>query len=270
MAITILPLLIEPTMPHRTIDGVSLEFRTIPGDATLPWLVFLHEGLGCVSLWRDFPDKLARRLRMRALIYSRRGYGKSDALESPRKPNFMHDEALTVLPALLDTLGIERPILVGHSDGASIALIHASASHQPVTATVLMAPHVFVEGVTVASIARATEAYETTDLKTRLAKHHGHVNHAFLGWARIWLSPQFTTWSLGSEVSKLATPTLAIQGADDEYGTLAQLDALASAPGPVQRLVLDRCGHSPHRDQEAAVLDAISGFVARVIANSKN
>jgi pimeloyl-ACP methyl ester carboxylesterase len=257
-------------MPHRTLDGVSLEFRTIPGDAALPWLVFLHEGLGCVSLWRDFPDKLARRLKMRALIYSRRGYGKSDALDGPRKPNFMHDEASTILPALLATFTIERPIFVGHSDGASIALIHASATDRRVTATILMAPHVFVEAITVASIARATEAYETTDLKARLAKHHDHVDDAFLGWSRIWLSPQFATWSLRTEVTNLKSPTLAIQGADDEYGTLAQLDALASAPGPVQRLVLDRCGHSPHRDQEPAILDAISGFVARVIANSKN
>ena len=244
------------------VDGVNLEVRTIPGDASRPWLVFLHEGLGCVTLWRDFPIRLARRLGMRALIYSRRGYGKSASLAGPRHPRFMHDEGLQTLPALLDTLAIEKPILIGHSDGASIALIHAASGQRPVAAAVLMAPHVFVEPVTLASIARAAEAYATTDLRDRLARHHDNADDAFLGWSRIWLSPQFTSWSLGQEVANLRVPTLVIQGSDDEYGTLAQIDALCSiAPGPVQRLVLDRCGHAPHRDQEAVVLDAICGFV---------
>ena len=266
MAVNVLSSHPNRTMPHISVQGVGLEYRTIPGGADRPWLVFLHEGLGCVSLWRDFPDKVARRLGARALIYSRRGYGQSAPLAAPRAPGFMHDEALSVLPDLLDAFAIEKPILVGHSDGASIALIHATSSNRPITAAVLMAPHVFVEAVTVASIARAVEAYEAGDLRTRLAKHHAHVDDAFLGWSRIWLSPQFSTWSLGSEVARLAVPTLAIQGAGDAYGTLAQLDAISSAaPGPIQRLVLDPCGHSPHRDQEAAVLDAIAGFVGRVL-----
>ncbi len=256
-------------MPHIDVQGVSLEYRTIPGDAHRPWLVFLHEGLGCVSLWRDFPDKLARRLKMRALVYSRRGYGQSAALAVPRTTDFMHDEALFVLPTLLDTLGIEKPILVGHSDGASIALIHAASANRPIAAAVLMAPHVFVESVTVASIARVAAAFATTDLKARLGKHHAHVDDAFLGWSKIWLSPKFASWSLGAEVAILASPTLVIQGTDDQYGTLAQIDAITNrAPGPVQRLVLDRCGHSPHRDREEAVIDAIASFAAGVLDHS--
>lgn len=249
-------------MPLVTIDGVSLETRLIPGDAAAPWLVFLHEGLGCVSLWRDFPDKVARRIGARALIYSRRGYGRSSALDGPRQPDFMHHEALHVLPRLLAHFGITSPVLIGHSDGASIALIHAADSAPATRATVLMAPHVFVEAISQQSIARIAELYETTDLRERLARHHDHVDDAFLGWSRIWLDPRFRTWSLGAEASRLACPSLLVQGMDDEYGTLAQLDAIAEvAPGRTQRLVLDRCGHTPFRDQEAAVLDAISGFI---------
>ena len=237
----------------------------IPGAATAcPPLVFLHEGLGCVSLWRDFPDKVARRAGAPAMIYSRFGYGKSDGLKGPRDPNFMHEEALQVLPALLDTLNIQNPILIGHSDGASIALIHAASSQRKTTAVVLMAPHVMVEPICIESIARVTETYETTDLKARLSRHHANVDDAFFGWSRIWLDPRFRTWNIGKEAAALAVPTLLIQGEDDEYGTLAQLDAIAEvAQGPVQRVVLSNCGHSPHRDQEAAVLDAISGFVER-------
>ena len=200
------------------------------------------------------------------MIYSRAGYGQSDGLTAPRTPSFMHDEALHVLPALLDHFGIEKPVLIGHSDGASIALIHAAISGRATTAAVLMAPHVFVEPCTVENIARVTETYETTDLRERLSKHHAHVDDAFLGWSRAWLDPRFRTWNLATEAQALAVPALLIQGEDDDYGTLAQLDAIADvAPGPVQRVVLSNCGHAPHRDQEAAVLDAISGFIERVV-----
>jgi pimeloyl-ACP methyl ester carboxylesterase len=254
-------------MPFVTVQGRQVEVRRIPGAVTsCPPLVFLHEGLGSVSMWRDFPDKVARRVGAPALIYSRFGYGQSDALKGPRQPSFMHDEALNVLPELLDTLGIQKPILIGHSDGASIALVHAAMAQRLVAATVLMAPHVLVEACSIESIARAAETYETTDLRARLARHHRHVDDAFHGWSRIWLDPRFRTWSLAKECAALAVPTLLIQGDNDEYGTLAQLDAIAElAPGPVQRVVLSDCGHSPHRDQEGAVLDAISGFVERVL-----
>ena len=249
-------------MPSTTIDGVRLETRTIPGAADKPWLVLLHEGLGSVSLWRDFPEKLARRLDMPTLIYSRRGYGQSSALDGPREPDFMHREALDVLPALLDAHGIGRALLVGHSDGASIALINAAHHPERVAGAVLMAPHVIVEAVSQSSIARIAETYERTDLRARLGRHHADVDDAFLGWSRIWLDPRFRTWSLGAECASLGVPTLLIQGEDDEYGTLAQLDAIeAVAPVPPRRLVLARCGHAPWRDREVDVLDAIEGFV---------
>jgi pimeloyl-ACP methyl ester carboxylesterase len=249
-------------VPHIELGHGRIEYRVILGDAGRgPPLVFLHEGLGSLSLWRAFPDAVARRLGSVALVYSRFGYGQSAPLEGPRTMRFMHDEALAVLPELLDRLGIQHPILIGHSDGASIALIHAASSGRAVAGCVLIAPHVFVEPVTVKSIAAITELYEQGDLKRRLAAHHGDVDGAFLGWSRIWLSPTFQTWSLGAEVARLAVPSLLIQGARDEYGTLAQLDAIAElAPVTPQRLVIEGAGHSPHRDAEAAVIDAIAAF----------
>ena len=186
------------------IDGRIIEYRVIPGDAAKPWLVFLHEGLGCVALWRDFPDKIARRLGCRALIYSRFGYGASAPLDGPRAPNFMHDEALDVLPKLLAALHIDTPVLIGHSDGASIALIHAA--HHPVRALVVMAPHVMVEPISTESITRIRQTYRTSDLRARLARHHRHVDDAFLGWADVWLLPEFRAWRLDAEVARITAP----------------------------------------------------------------
>lgn len=254
-------------MLFATVDGRRLEYRMIPADARArPTLVFLHEGLGSAGLWRDFPDQLAARLGVRALVYSRFGYGRSDGLAGPRHPDFMHREALDVLPALLDQLGIKRPILVGHSDGASIALIHAAASGRPVAGLALMAPHVFVEPVCVKAIAKIRETYRTTgDLKARLEKYHDRVDDAFLGWADIWLQPAFLAWSIEDLLPAVTQPLLLIQGRGDEYGTLAQLDRIeVGASGPATRLVLEDCGHAPHRDQEAAVLDAIATFAQQV------
>ena len=254
-------------MPFATVNGRQIEYRMIPGDLAQPTLVFLHEGLGSVALWRDFPDKVAAGLGARALVYSRFGYGQSDALLARNTPRFMHNEALDVLPALLDELGIERPLLIGHSDGASIALIHAAASGRPVHGLVLMAPHVFVEPICLASIARIRDTYLSTDLKQRLAKYHAHVDDAFLGWADTWLDPEFLSWSIEDLLPAVSQPMLLIQGRDDEYGTLAQLDRIeAQVKGPTSRLVLADCGHSPQRDQEAAVLDAIVDFVGRISA----
>jgi pimeloyl-ACP methyl ester carboxylesterase len=250
------------------LGGRSVEYRFIPGDVERQHtLVFLHEGLGCVSLWRDFPDKVARRLGAPALVYSRFGYGGSDGLEGKRRPDFMHEEALQYLPRLLDSLAIERPLLIGHSDGASIALIHAAEAGRDVAGLVLMAPHVFVEDVSVRSIARIRKKYQGGDLKTRLSRHHVHVDDAFLGWADAWLNPAFRDWSIKKLAGRLETPILLIQGLADEYGTLAQIDAIAArAKGPVERLVLEKCGHSPHRDCEAQVIDAIVEFVATHVA----
>ena len=250
-------------MSFAVVDGRCIEYAAIPGDAgAAGTLVFLHEGLGSVALWRDFPRKVATRLHAPAVVYSRFGYGASDGLTGKRTPRFMHDEALGVLPALLDQLGIEQPILIGHSDGASIALIHSAASGRPVRGLVCLAPHVFVEPVCVESIAKIRQSYFDTDLKQRLAKYHARVDDAFLGWADIWLEPEFLSWSIEDLLGRIDRPLLLIQGEDDEYGTLAQLDRIeAHVRGPTHRLALPRCGHSPHRDQEATVLDAIVAFV---------
>jgi pimeloyl-ACP methyl ester carboxylesterase len=252
-------------MPFATVTGRRIEYRMLPGDAARATLVFLHEGLGCVALWRDFPDKLAARLGARALVYSRFGYGQSDALSAERTSRFMHEEALDALPALLDQLGVARPLLIGHSDGASIALIHAAAARRPVAGLALMAPHVFVEPNTVESITRIRDTYRTSDLKARLARYHAHVDDAFLGWADTWLRPEFLSWSIEDLLPQVSAPTLVIQGRGDEYGTLAQLDRIqAAVGGPTSRLMLENCGHAPWREQEAAVLEAIAAFAAQL------
>ena len=253
-------------MAFVTVQGQRLEVERIAGTrAGAPTLVFLHEGLGSVALWRDFPAKLAARTGAEALVYSRRGYGTSDRLEAPRRVDYMHHEALVVLPELLRELGISDPILVGHSDGASIALIHAGSGRWPVRALVLEAPHVFVEDVTVASIEQAKATYRTTDLGKRLARYHDDPDHAFWGWNDIWLDPAFRSWTIESCLPGVRCTVLAIQGADDEYGTLAQLDAIErGVSGPCERRVLANCKHSPHRDQEGATLEAMARFIERV------
>jgi pimeloyl-ACP methyl ester carboxylesterase len=253
-------------MPFAIVANRRIAYRSIPGAIGRPPLVFLHEGLGSAELWRDFPDRVAARLGARALIYSRFGYGHSDGLDGKRGPQFMHEEALAVLPALLAQTGIDDPLLIGHSDGASIALIHAAAAGRPVAGLVLMAPHAFVEPVCLASIAsiRATYCASAGDaggLRSRLAKYHARVDDAFLGWADAWLAPEFRAWSIEDLTSAVTAPMLLIQGSDDEYGTLAQLDSIeARARGPVARLVLTNCGHAPHRERETEVLEAIVGF----------
>ena len=258
-------------MQFADLGGRRIEYRFIPGEATAhPTLVFLHEGLGCVALWRDFPDHVAALLHAPAMIYSRFGYGGSDGLMARRTPQFMHDEALVHLPRLLDALAIDRPLLIGHSDGASIALIHAALADRDIAGLVLMAPHVFVEDVSLASIAHIRDTYLTTDLKERLSRYHAHVDDAFLGWADAWLDPAFRDWSIEALADHIRVPVLLIQGVNDEYGTLAQIDRIAArVHGPVERLVLQACGHSPHRDQEQAVLDAIARFVAQLTPPSR-
>jgi len=252
-------------MPFAVVLGRRLEYRMIPGDAGKDALVFLHEGLGSVALWRRFPDRLAARLGAPALVYSRLGYGRSDGLAGGRAADFLHREALDVLPALRDAFNIARPVLVGHSDGASIALIHAAAARRPVAALVLMAPHVFVEPITIAGIASTRASYLRTDLKARLAKYHARVDDAVLGWADAWLDPAFRAWSIEQLLPAVIAPALLIQGRADPYGTLEQLARIErGVRGPTTRLVLETCGHAPHRDQEDAVLAAASAFLQRL------
>ncbi|HKW53316.1 MAG TPA: alpha/beta hydrolase [Stellaceae bacterium] len=250
-------------MPFLTAGGHRLDYERIDGKSGAPTLILLHEGLGSIALWRDFPAKLARATGCPAVVYSRWGYGHSDPLAGPRGVDYMHREALETLPELRAQLGLGDAILVGHSDGASIALIHAGSGRWPVRALVLEAPHVFVEDVSITSIAAARTAYETTDLRQRLARHHADVDSAFRGWNDIWLNADFRTWNIEDALPGVRWPVLAIQGADDEYGTLAQLDATErGVAGPLERLVLPHCKHSPHRDQEELVLAAMARFIA--------
>jgi len=251
----------------RFIDvaGHRLECVRIGGAKTAPTLVFLHEGLGSVALWKDFPARVAAATGCPALVYSRAGYGRSSPAALPRAPDYMHVEALTVLPALLDRLGIEEPILVGHSDGASIALLHAGSGKRPVRALVALAPHVFVEDMSIASIDEVRRQYETTDLREKLARRHADPDAAFRGWNDIWLAPAFRRWNIEGCLPGVRCPLLLIQGRDDEYGSAAQLDAIErQVGGTVARLELADCRHSPHRDQPEATLAAIVDFVATV------
>ncbi|WP_037411013.1 alpha/beta fold hydrolase [Candidatus Solirubrobacter pratensis] len=236
---------------------MNLETKELPGEE--PALVFLHEGLGSVRLWREFPERLTAATGRRALLYSRAGHGDSDVPDAPRTPRFMHEEALEVLPDLLAQHGIERPILVGHSDGGSIALIHAA--RHPVTALVVLAPHVFVEDVSVASIAEARDTFEATDLRERMGRHHRDAEATFRLWNDIWLAPEFRDWNIEDVLAGIAAPVLAIQGAHDQYGTLAQIDAIeAGVSGPFERVVLD-ARHSPHLEAPEETLTAASGFI---------
>jgi len=258
-----LPASSEPSFV--TVQGRKLEVRTIAGTRRdAPALVFLHEGLGSVSMWRDFPEKAAQAAGCTAVVYSRYGHGQSEVLREPRAVDYMHVEALEALPELLDKLGIEDPILVGHSDGGSIALLYA-AVRGGVRGLVLMAPHVFVEDISVESIARAKTAFEGTDLPQKLGRHHVDAAKTFRGWNDIWLHPDFRGWSIEEHLPRVVCPVLAIQGFDDEYGTMAQLEAIAKqAGGPVELLRLADCRHSPHRDQPGVVLEAMARFIGRL------
>jgi pimeloyl-ACP methyl ester carboxylesterase len=250
---------------YAQVGGHRIEYVRI--DVAMrahPTLVLLHEGLGSVAMWREFPGRLAHATGCSALVYSRYGYGNSDALREDRAVRYMHDEALKTLPELLDQLDIERPILVGHSDGGSIALIHAGSGIRPVGGVVTLAAHVLVEDISVTSIAAAKVMYETTDLRARLARYHADVDGAFWGWNRIWLHPDFRAWNIEEYLPRIACPVLAIQGEDDEYGTIEQMRRIGSQVSDVELLALGDCRHSAHRDQPDAVQDAITRFVDRI------
>ncbi|HEX7221388.1 MAG TPA: alpha/beta hydrolase [Burkholderiales bacterium] len=248
-------------MPQVRAAGHAVNYEWV-GEGSAQ-LVFLHEGLGSIRQWRDFPAQVAAAAGCRALVYDRYGYGQSDLLAEPRRTvRFMHDEALIALPEILSSLRIENPVLVGHSDGASIALIHAGAGHA-VRAVVAMAPHVFIEPICLSSIAKATQTFESTDLAQKLGRYHRDARKTFYGWADVWLDPDFKGWDIRADyLPGVRCPVLAIQGHDDEYGTMAQLDEIAARiAGPCTLLKLDNCGHSPFRDQPDAALKAIESFL---------
>jgi pimeloyl-ACP methyl ester carboxylesterase len=248
-----------------SFDGHRLEYRFVePAAASGVDLVMLHEGLGSVSLWREFPEQLAQATGCRTLVYSRRGYGRSSPLDAPRRVDYMHEEARLWLPAILVRLGIRRPVLFGHSDGASIALIHAASPESDVAGIIALAPHVKVEDLTVRSIGAAKAAYQDTDLRTRLSRHHTDVDAAFWGWNRIWLDPEFRSWNIEALLPAIRCPILAIQGEDDEYGTMEQIASIAGAAADARLLALPACRHSPHRDQPRAVLAAARDFIAGI------
>ncbi|MEO8158135.1 MAG: alpha/beta hydrolase [Betaproteobacteria bacterium] len=249
---------------HR-LEYVLLQPPDVVG-GNRPTLVFLHEGLGSVALWKRFPGEVVAATGCPALVYSRYGYGKSDTLAAPREVDYMHREALDVLPEILDQLGIELPVLIGHSDGASIALIYAGLSSRPVRGVVAMAPHVFVEDITVRSIAEAGTTFRTTDLPQRLGRYHDDVDSTFRGWNDIWLHSEFRNWNIEAVLPRVRCPLLLIQGEDDQYGTAAQVDAIArQVAGPVQTVMLPDCAHSPHQSlQKDAALAAVVDFVDTV------
>lgn len=253
---------------YLVVGGKRLEVAwhgPLPDQA--PTLVLLHEGLGCVAMWRDFPAKLAASTGCGVLVYSRRGYGRSDACSLPRSVRFMHDEGLKVLPDLLEVAGIKECILIGHSDGGSIAIIYAGGtSANPLRALITEAAHVFCEEITLRSIEKAKEFYRHGDLRRKLEKYHGpNTDCAFWGWNDAWLHPDFRNWNLEEYLPSIKVPMLAIQGQNDEYGTDAQVESIAQQAGVgAEIVVLSDSGHSPHHDQEAATLRAMTSFIFSV------
>ncbi len=246
-----------------TVAGRRLEYRHLgPQPSEAPTLVLLHEGLGSVGLWLDFPEKLQAATGCGVFVYSRAGYGASDPVELPRPLDYMQREAEEVLPPLLDAIGFERGVLVGHSDGASIAAHHLGVVRDPrVEAAVLIAPHFLVEDMCVVAIAEAKIAWETTDLRARLGRWHANPDVAFLGWNGAWLDPQFKFWDIRASLETIAKPMLVIQGADDQYGTMIQPDtAVALSPAPVLVEILAGVKHSPHREARDATVAAIGRF----------
>ena len=249
---------------------VRIEHQWIAREKTSASLiVFLHEGLGSVAMWKDFPQRLCDAANCRGLVYSRPGYGRSTprAAEEAWELDFMHRQAHEVLPSLLEALAIDaasdRPWLLGHSDGGSIALLYAAKYPQCMTGAIVLAPHILVEELSVCSIEKVRTAYLRTDLRQRLARHHDSPDSAFWGWNNIWLKPAFKHWSIEAEIGVIRCPLLAVQGLDDEYGTLEQVRGIARRVPQTELLELAACGHSPHRDQSELLITAITAFVQR-------
>lgn len=258
-------------MPDLTLNWndreISIEYTWV-GDTTtanseMPVMVFLHEGLGSVAMWKDFPHTLCQQLRCRGLVYSRPGYGASTprAIDEHWQANFMHRQATEVLPAVLTALNIRRPWLFGHSDGGSIALLYAARFPDALAGAVVVAPHILVEDLSLASIRKVRDAYLHQDLRGKLARYHSDVDSAFFGWNDIWLSPAFSNWDITAELRSIRCPLLAVQGEQDEYGTMEQIRGIRRQRPETRLLALENCGHSPHRDQPAKLISAVKDFV---------
>ena len=252
-----------------TINGIRLEFSWDgPTVDEAPTLVLLHEGLGCVELWRDFPQKLAKATGLGVCAYSRAGYGGSDPEPLPWPSTYMETHATSVLPHVLDAIGFQRGLLVGHSDGASIAALYCGTVSDPrVHGAVLMAPHFFIEDICIQAIADAKQAYETGELRARLERYHGaNVDNAFYGWNGAWLSDDFQQWDITDALHHIRVPLLVFQGLADPYGTRAQADIVQDlCPAPVRKMLLPSVGHAPWREAEAETLAAIQEFAAQII-----
>jgi pimeloyl-ACP methyl ester carboxylesterase len=248
---------------HKFIE--TQRWGPAPNDA--PTLVLLHEGLGCVALWRDFPDVLAETTGCGVFAYSRLGYGSSDPVTLPRPMSYMHDEALEVLPHVLDAAAVRRAVLIGHSDWGSIAAVHAGAVRDPrVAGVVMIAAHFSVEDVNIAAIRAIKDTYATGDLRERLARYHRNVDVAFHGWNDAWLDPRFLDFDITEQLSRIEVPVLALQGADDPYGTNEQLRILERvATCPLETRVIAGARHAPHLEARQATLDAILPFVRNVL-----
>lgn len=247
------------------VAGKRLETLWIePAQAGAPTIVMLHEGLGSIALWKDFPQALAAETGCGVLVYSRYGHGNSEKQAERRPISFMHHEGEVVLPALLDQFGIRRPILLGHSDGGSIALIFAGRYPEKVRGLILEAPHEFVEEFGLVSIRAAKVAFETTDFRAKLGRYHAHVDETFRAWNDIWLDPEFPHWNIESYLETIRCPVLCLQGEQDEYGTRAQVDRIVEKVPGAELRMLANCGHSPHRDRREATLAKMAEFVARI------
>ena len=266
--------------PPAEVQFVQLQWRGQPLQLETQWvgnpasthpvIVFLHEGLGSLAMWKDWPARLCAEHGFKGLVFSRYGYGRSTSKPPHERwpVSFMHAQAREVLPALFDALGIRRPWLFGHSDGGSIALLHAAQFD--VAGLVVVAPHLFVEDLSIASIEKARQAYATTDLRQRLARYHADPDSAFRGWNDIWLDPAFRDWNIEAELAAITAPVLAVQGADDEYGTLDQIRGIARALPKTRLLVIPECGHSPHRDQPGVLMRHTAEFILHSVLPPSN
>lgn len=260
-----------PTGGHEFVEvsGRQLHYRWLCPELDNSPLIFLHEGLGSVELWREFPGDVVKGTGHPGLLYSRYGNGWSETLEGPRRPDYMHREALETLPGIVEWLGGGPPVLIGHSDGASISIIYAGAGH-PVEGLVLIAPHVFVEELTLSSIGAFRSSFPDSDMAEKMAKYHTRAETTFLGWANIWLSPDFRTWNIEEHLAGVRCPTLLIQSEDDPYGSLRQLDAIESQiSGPVERLVVPGSDHAPQRSEPELVTEATVQFITGLEKGAK-